>query len=107
MNLVYAEREYNIYLQYGKQGKGYIVHNTEKSFMDGHSHINNFNTAKYIVKLCKNKRIPYHLSKYLLISLYRVSNDNEYREKINILLVNKTNNQKQKRRFVKANKYCY
>ncbi len=107
MNVVYSEGEYNIYMQYGKKGKGYIVHNTKKSFKDGHSHIKSFNTAKLIICLCRNRRVPHHLNKYLLMSLYRVSNDNEYREKINILLVNKTNNQKQKRHFVKANKYCY
>lgn len=74
---VYKRREFYIYAQ-----DGYIVHNTKKEFQHGHTHINNFNTAKYLIKMSIQKLIPYHASSYLLESLIRLSNDPRYTEEL-------------------------
>ena len=61
---------------------GYIVYNTSKMFEEGHTHISNINTAKYIINLSLYKKVPKHLSDYLLKSLIRISKDPIYVKKI-------------------------
>ena len=103
MNLIYTDGEYNIYEQYeARKGgrKEFIVHNTAKEFKDGHSHLKSFKTAKYLIKLCIHKSIPRHLSKYLLVSLYRLSDDAEYGTKIMELAENKADTQNYTRRYI-------
>lgn len=73
--------------------EGYIVVNKNKEFKQGHTHITNFNTAKYLIDMVLFSRIPYHLPIYLLISLQRLSNDEQYKEKIEELIRNKRNKQ--------------
>ena len=90
MNIIYSKKQFNIY----NAGKGYIVHNTDKPFVNGHTHISNYNTAKFIIDLCLNNSKPNHLSKYLLVSLTRISTNDKYINDINLLLENK-NNRKQ------------
>ena len=76
MNIIYSKKNYNIYIvdrQY------FIIHNTKKKFEDGHTHIKNYNTAKYLINLCIHRSIPEkHLSDYLLESIVRLSSDTEY-----------------------------
>ena len=79
---VYRYAEYKIF----KVGNGYVVHNTLKPFKYGHTHITDFNTAKYIVHLSKFRIIPKHLSLYLWNSLERVSTGKEYRLKIRCVI---------------------
>ena len=73
--------------------EGYIVVNKHKEFKQGHTHITNFNTAKYLIDMVLFSRIPYHLPIYLLISLQRLSNDEQYKMKIEELIRNKRNKQ--------------
>lgn len=62
---------------------GYIVYNRKKDFKDGHTHINNFKTAKYIAYLSLYKRKPKgKLSPYLIESIIRISDDKKYKEYI-------------------------
>lgn len=70
---------YNIYSD--KKGN-YIVHNTKKEFSKGHTHINNFNTAKYLATLALKNKIPSRLGRYQLISLIRISNSKTYKIKL-------------------------
>lgn len=56
----------------------YIVHNTHKEFSKGHTHIKNFQTAKYLVKMSLAKKIPYHASIYVYDSLIRLAEDQTY-----------------------------
>ncbi len=69
--------------------EGYIVINKDKEFKQGHTHITNFNTAKYLIDMVLYSRMPYHLPIYLLISLQRLSTDEHYRDKIGELIKNK------------------
>lgn len=71
---------FNIYSD--KKGH-YIVHNTRKEFKDGHTHIDNYKTAKFICSTVLNKRIPEaKIGKYLIISLVRVSDSKTYKRKL-------------------------
>ena len=69
---------------YSNKDGSYIVHNTHKEFANGHTHINNYNTCKYIIYLVLYKRLPKknHLSLYLIDSLIRISDDEPYTNKI-------------------------
>ena len=70
---------------YSNMHNGYIVHNTKKEFHNGHTHINNFSTAKYVAYLAMYKRLPKkkHLSLYLIDSVIRISDDSAYINKMN------------------------
>ena len=83
MNTIYRKHNYNIY---GAGNDEFIVHNTRKSFQDHHTHIRNFNTAKYLIDLSLHKTLPKRLPEYLLISLIRLSDDEQYTSKLLNLL---------------------
>lgn len=84
MNVIYRKRNYNIY----KVGRGnFIVHNTNKKFEKGHTHINNYNAAKTVIYMSTNNIVPEHLSKYLIESIIRISTDKKYIEQLKALLV--------------------
>lgn len=85
MNQVCSKQSYNIY----KVSGGFIIHNTAKEFKDGHTHLNSYKSARYLVDLAIHKSIPYHLDRYRLISLIRITEDEEYKGKILELLQNK------------------
>lgn len=82
--IIYSKRHFNIY----KLGRNdYIVHNTHKQFKYGHTHINNYNTAKYILNLTLYSSIPQKkISNYLLNSIVRISKDEPYINKIKKLM---------------------
>lgn len=84
MNVIYRRKNYNIY----KIGRdNFIVHNTRKKFEKGHTHINNYNAAKTIISMSINNIVPKNLSKYLIESIIRISTDEQYIEKLKVLLV--------------------
>lgn len=89
MNTIYKKSGYNIYSVSG----GYIIHNTRKKFSDGHTHINNFNTAKYLIDLCIHKSIPNRKCEYFFISLSRITNDRKYKYRLLTTLENLTKEQ--------------
>ena len=72
---------------YSDRTGSYVVHNTKKEFSQGHTHINNFNTAKYIAYLVIYKKLPKnnHLSIYLIDSVIRLSNDHKYINQMKLL----------------------
>lgn len=86
-NQVYCRNEYIII----RIGDEYVVYNKRKEFSNGHSHIKNFKTAKYLIDMAISKRIPNHLSCYLLTSLIRISDDLKYQIKIQELIDVKKN----------------
>lgn len=81
MVLVYEDESYKI----SHTDDGYLVQNTS---MQGfcHTHIRNLGTAMRIIELSKKRKCPYSLPRYLLISLYRISEDEKYRKKIEDVL---------------------
>ena len=98
MNQIYAKQAFKVYRADG----GYVVHNTDKKFEDGHTHLTSFKSAKYLIDLALHRSLPYHLDTYRLISLMRISIDEEYRAKIMELVSNK----KRKDRYVNCGRKC-
>ena len=79
--MVTIYRKHNYYIYATKDG--YIVHNSKKPFERGHTHINNYNTAKYLIDMSFHSKIPYHTYDYILESLIRISTDESYIQKLN------------------------
>ena len=94
LNTIYKKKNYKIY----DVGKEYIIHNSSLDFSQHHTHINNYNTCKFIIDLCIHKSIPKkHLSDYLLVSIIRLTDDNNYKHQIeNLLKQNKKKRGKQR-----------
>lgn len=84
-NQIYSKNEFTVY----RAGTSYVVLNRKKLFKEGHTHLNSFNSAKYIIELAISQRLPNHLSTYLLTSLWRISDDDRYRDRIACLIDNK------------------
>lgn len=74
MNQITSMRYFKIY---SDGHNHFIVHNTRKKFSEGHTHIDNFKTAKYVTYLALYKQLPknHHLSLYLIDSVIRISTD--------------------------------
>lgn len=84
MVLMYKKKNFYVY---GYKDK-YIIHNTKKEFSKGHTHIKNFKTAKFLIDLSIHKSIPKHHNRYFLISLLRLSDDEEYSKRLSKLIDN-------------------
>lgn len=100
MNVIYKKKNFKIY----DAPDGFIVHNTNLSFENHHTHLKNFNTCKFIIDLCIHKSIPNkEISEYLLVSILRISGDKIYRDKIqqliNLQKKNKNESKEQKQRY--------
>lgn len=85
-DLVFIKGEFKVLkkVRHGKQS--FIVINTKKGFDNGHTHLNNYKQAVYIINCVKGKKIPKSFSKYLLISLIRLSADNKYTAQVEELI---------------------
>lgn len=93
-NQVYSRNEFIII----RVKKGFVIINKKKHFKDGHTHIKSFGTAKYLIDRAIKKQAPNHLSKRMLVSLIRITDDDEFRNKVQALLDNKNNRKQQYRR---------
>ncbi|MDD3185348.1 MAG: hypothetical protein PHD70_02020 [Anaerostipes sp.] len=96
-NVIYEKKEFCIIQMNHHE---FIVLNRNKEFKCGHTHINNYNTAKHILNLAVHESIPHHLSLYLLTSLVRISANKNYQDKIEALLHEKKSRSKQNYRNV-------
>ena len=68
---------------------GFIIYNHAKPFKEGHTHIEHYRTATWLVDLVIKKKLPYDLCRYHLESLRRLSTDETYQRKIMELLESK------------------
>lgn len=84
---VYQRKQFKVY----KADNSFILHNTELHGF-AHTHLDSIKQAKLLIELSLHKRVPNHLSRYLLISLYRI-NQGEYADKVNELVENKKRKQ--------------
>ena len=73
----------------------YIVINKNKQFKVGHTHVTNYKTALWLIKLSEHKSIPHDISLYLLESLIRINSDEEYLRKLKELQTAKLSKTKQ------------
>ena len=81
MKEIYKDSIYTIF----KTNDGFLLQNHT---IDGfaHTHLKNYNTALKIIELSSKKKCPRDLPRYLVISLYRVNDDEKYKEKIEQIL---------------------
>lgn len=93
-NVIFKKKNYVII----RVRNGFIVYNLDKPFEEGHTHLTSFGSAKYLINLALRRSIPYHLDKYRLTSLVRISDDLCYQEKVQELISNK----KQKLQYYNA-----
>lgn len=83
LDKVYEDKQFIIL---GGCGEDCILMNKRKKFKDGHTHLHNYKTARWLADLYRHRRIPMDLhSDYLLESLVRISDDPTYTEKIKSL----------------------
>lgn len=85
---IYENKQFIILGDDGKRSKpAYVLYNKHKEFENGHTHLNNYRTALWIMKLYMQRKLPHDLkSAYLLQSLVRISNDKKYTEKVQQLI---------------------
>lgn len=88
---VFKQKYFNLYSNFDN---GYIIHNTHKPFEEGHTHLNNYDTARYLIKLAYYHKVPKQLSIYLIDSLIRISLDEYYIKQLNVLKQKELKNQK-------------
>lgn len=67
---------------YSSAEKRYIVHNTNKSWSEGHTHIKTLKQADYICDCVIKSKVPQRVNKYFLVSIRRVATDPAYISKI-------------------------
>ena len=79
---IFQRKEYSIY----KVSDGYVIHNTNKEFRKGHTHIRSFQKAKSIIDLAVRKKLPNTPRKWEIESLMRITNNNTYYNKLRDLL---------------------
>lgn len=77
-NVLYQREEFIIFKGCG----GYIVYNTKKDFELGHTHLKSFKKSKSIIDLMFSHKVPHNESIRFLESIFRVSNDAKYKERI-------------------------
>jgi len=64
----------------------YIIYNRNKTFESGHVHLANYHTAKYLINLAYNQSMPKtNTPLYLIDSLIKISTDESYIHKLNML----------------------
>jgi len=78
-------------------GNHFILVNKTKHFKDGHTHLTNYNTAVWLIKLSEHHSIPHRISPYLLESLIRVNSDEMYLKQLRALQSEKRSAKNEKR----------
>ena len=79
---IYQRKQYSIY----KVKNGYIIHNTNLPFEEGHTHVHSFIMAKTIIDNCIRKKQPTTTNLYLLKSHARITDDPKYKKLIEELI---------------------
>lgn len=79
---IFQRKEFSIY----KVADGFIIHNTNKKFEKGHTHVRSFSKAKSIIDLCVRKKLPSTPKYWEIQCLLRLTNNQTYKNKLLILL---------------------
>jgi hypothetical protein len=89
MNQIYKKDEFIITPFYKGKRQEFMVINTKKPFKKGHTHLKSFDMAKYLIFLVRAEKINSGLKPYLLTSLTRLSDNEDYITKVNEILAGK------------------
>lgn len=81
---VYEKDTYIVFVS--DMGLKYILYNTEKDFVGGHTHLNSLKMAKTIIANCISKKKPNTDNMYIMVSHMRVSSDKGYIDFIDDLI---------------------
>ncbi len=81
-NQVYQDGNFKVY----RAGHHFIVHNAQYPFVEKHTHVKSYKQALKLIKCARFREIPRSLSAYLLISLIRLTDDEEYTYKLEELV---------------------
>lgn len=81
MKKLYEDQTFSIY----HTDDGYLLHNhTLEGF--AHTHLKNYNTALKLIELSRKGKCPMDLPRYLVISLYRITGEGRYKNRIGQVL---------------------
>lgn len=75
---VYQRKNYTIYAA----KVGYIVHNINKEFESGHTHVRSFIKAKSLIDLCVRGKLPNRPVEWEIECLIRISDDINYTKEL-------------------------
>ena len=75
---IFQRKEYCIY----RVKNGFIVHNINKRFQEGHTHVHNYHKAKSLIDLAVRKKLPNTPRKWEIQSLIRITNNTNYKNKL-------------------------
>lgn len=81
MTELYSDNTFTIF----HTNDGYLLQNRSLPGF-AHTHLKNYSTAKKLIEMSYKKKCPMDLSKYLLISLLRINEDEKYLERIGQIL---------------------
>ena len=79
---IYQRKQYTIY----QVRNGYIIHNINKDFEKGHTHVKSFHKAKSLIDLCVRSKLPNKPINWEIERLLRISNDKRYKNKLQKLI---------------------
>ncbi len=77
MTELYSDNTFSIY----HTNDGYLLHNRSIPGF-AHTHLRNYNTALKLIELQKKEKCPLDLPHYLVISLFRITEEGKYRDRI-------------------------
>lgn len=89
---IYSKNEYNVY----KVENGFIIHNTNKDFKVGHTHLKTFDMCKVLIDCSIKNKFPRTRNHYLLTSLIRISDNDKFRSKVKELIEVRENKEQNK-----------
>lgn len=81
MVTLYKRKNFKIYATMSSKNE-YLIVNINKPFHEGHSHVNDYKLAKYIIDLAVNYKIPNKNKTFIIDSLIRLSSDKNYIKKL-------------------------
>ena len=84
MKLCFSKKEYKVFQCI--ESRKYNVNNNKKPFEEGHTHVQHYRTAMYLVDCAIHKKIPKKVNRYFLVSLTPISKDTKYKERIQRVL---------------------
>ena len=79
---IYQRKEYTIH----QVKNGYVIHNINENFENGHAHVRSFHKAKSLIDLSIRKKLPTKPKTWEIERLLRISNDKTYKNKLRGLL---------------------
>jgi hypothetical protein len=95
VNQIYRKDDFIIVPFFKGKKREFMVINLRKKdrmgFKNAHSHLRSYDMCVYLINLARKKRVNGSLSRYLLASLIRISDDDQYCEKLSDILEVKAN----------------